>query len=136
MAKNNDNSKRIAIQLQGFIAKEIIALSFNIHYDLVEDTPKDTGFAASNWVPQIGSRYSELVDNYSYQGTSAIQKQGEISLLSYKVLNGPIYITNNVKYIQKLNAGHSTQAPAMFVEKIIQKRLNQAIRDKQNKGNK
>ena len=34
---------------------------------------------------------------------------------------GPIYITNNVPYINSLNGGHSQHAPAGFVERAIVK---------------
>jgi hypothetical protein len=45
-------------------------------------------------------------------GTSAIAK--------FDVAQGRLYIFNNVPYIGVLNAGHSTVAPANFVEKGIQ----------------
>ena len=126
MTKNT--AKNIMIELKGFIKKEVIDLSFNIHYDLVDETPKDTGWAAANWVPSIGSPFTGEVGDFSSYGTSDIQKQGELFLLTWDMSKGSIYLANNVEYIQALNAGHSQQAPAMFVEKAIERGLRDALK--------
>ena len=39
--------------------------------------------------------------------------------LIYEKKDNVAYITNNVPYINKLNDGHSSQAPAHFVEAAI-----------------
>lgn len=117
------NAKNIMIGIMDFTKKESIQLAFEIHGRLVEETPKDTGFAASNWVPQIGSRYSSVAGSPE-NIDSTEQATGLAQLANWDIRRGPAFISNNVEYIQALNAGHSQQAPAMFVEKIVQSEVS------------
>lgn len=50
--------------------------------------------------------------------------QGTKRIESYSIRSKRIYIQNNVPYIGMLNNGHSTQAPANFVEKAVQAGTN------------
>ena len=118
-------AKNIMIGVLDFTKKEAIQLAMDIHGRLVEETPKDTGWAASNWVPQIGSRYSSTVGSPEGIDTSQ-QVAGMAQLAGWDIKKGPAFISNNVEYIQALNAGHSQQAPAMFVEKIVQSEVAKA----------
>lgn len=122
-----DNIKTIMIALENLTKTEAVNLALNIHGRLVEDTPKDTGWAASNWVPQIGSRFTGLVGDNKNIDTSK-QADGVIQVMKWELSRGPAYITNNVPYIQALNAGNSQQAPAMFVEKIVNSEVAKANR--------
>lgn len=124
MAKSN--AKAIIVQLNDLVEKEAIRLALNIHGRLVEETPKDTGWAASNWIPQIGSRFAGTVG--SREGVDSSQQTlGALQLTRWKLERGPAFISNNVEYIQALNAGHSQQAPSMFVEKIVNEELSKSI---------
>jgi hypothetical protein len=87
-------------------------------------TPVDTGWAASNWIPNIGGPAVgtdlDSRDEARTQGAStARQEAGRLSLLTYKLNQGPIHITNNVPYIGTLNRGSSQQAPPAFVQLAI-----------------
>lgn len=115
----SSKAKNIMIGIMDFTKKESVQLALEIHGRLVEETPKDTGFAAANWVPQIGSRYPSVVGSPESIDTSQ-QASGVAQLMNWNIKRGPAYISNNVEYIQALNAGHSKQAPSMFVEKIVQ----------------
>lgn len=121
----NANAKRIIVDLLDFTKKQAVQLALSIHGRLVEETPKDTGWAASNWVPQIGSRFASVVGTPQSIDSSQ-QATGVAQLMRWNLNRGPAFISNNVEYIQVLNAGHSSQAPAMFVEKIIQSELASA----------
>lgn len=85
-------------------------------------TPIDTGWASSNWIPSIAEPIlstagsSMSIDNNS-------QEAGIASLLTWSPEKGDIWIVNNVPYIVILNEGHSTQAPAGFVERSIEEAL-------------
>jgi hypothetical protein len=51
--------------------------------------------------------------------TSQALNQGKKRIESYSVQSKRIYIQNNVPYAVRLNEGHSTQAPANFVETAV-----------------
>ena len=53
------------------------------------------------------------------------QVAGIGKLAGYRRGMGPVYVTNNVPYIEKLNRGWSAQAPAAFVEAQIQITINE-----------
>lgn len=114
-------SKAIKALMMNFVEKEVAKLSTRLTLRFFVDTPKDTGFAESNWVPQIGTTFSGTagtrenaeigIINRSYQ-LNGIQKISN----SYKLKMGVINITNNVDYIEDLNDGTSSQAPTAFVQ--------------------
>jgi hypothetical protein len=45
--------------------------------------------------------------------------EGVAAVLSYQLADGALWVANNVPYIRRLNYGHSSQAPAGFVEMAI-----------------
>lgn len=110
--------------LEQFSERQIIQLSLEVTANLIETTPVDLGWARANWVPTIGQPYEQNVGyaNDSADVGSARQKQtaGKVALRGYKLTKGPIFVSNNVPYIQVLNEGSSTQAPAGFVQMAIQ----------------
>ena len=76
-------------------------------------TPVDTGRARSNWLTAIGTprRDTEGPGGGSVdkgRGTIAAAKGGDT-----------IFISNNLPYINSLNAGSSMQAPAEFIQAAI-----------------
>jgi hypothetical protein len=95
--------------VEGVVAK----LALGIQGQLILTTPVDTGWARSNW----GSAISAPLE-----GTPG--DNPTIAGLKWSLVDGPIYVTNNVNYISILNAGHSQQAPAGFVEIAITKEIN------------
>ena len=114
--------------LEEFTERVMTRLSVNITAELIEDTPVRTGWARANWVPTIGRPFNVNVgrgpgeDENSTQvnRANARQTRGQTELLGYRIEQGRIFISNNVPYIQALNAGSSDKAPAMFVQAGIQ----------------
>lgn len=107
----------------------VVRLSTNIAANLVETTPRDTGWAAANWVPSIGA---STTTSASSRPTSALvsaqqaqQAAAQARLLSYKLGQGQVFISNNVPYIGRLNDGSSAQAPAGFVQAAIRRGISQ-----------
>ena len=111
-------------QLERFTAKVVKALILEVQAKLVRPassggTPRDTGFAAANWVPSIsvpflgiaGSRMA-VSEGTASQGLAQVATQ-------YMLRDGPAFVSNNVRYIQRLNGGSSKQAPSAFVQKAI-----------------
>ena len=74
-------------------------------------TPVDTGRARSNWLTSLGKPRTGTVEvggAPNPRSTIAQRKPGQV-----------IFITNNLPYIQRLNEGSSSQAPANFVEMAV-----------------
>lgn len=94
--------------------------------DLAYHTPVDTSKALSNWQVSLNAPVSGNIAPYfhgdkgSTQKASAGQTLEEAKrILESKQPGQPIYITNNLPYIKRLNDGYSKQAPSGFVERAI-----------------
>lgn len=98
-------------------------------------TPVDTGRARANWRTNIGGPLVAPVNSFpaGTKGTTGAAAAGQAindaisKMQSYKRGGVPVYISNNLPYIDRLNKGHSKQAPAGFIESAINAGLN-AIR--------
>ena len=108
------------------LEKEVSALVLDITEKLIEATPVDTGWARASWIPSIG----EPADSPSGSRDSFTTGQQELGMAQvatqYTLSEGPIFITNNVPYIEKLNEGSSPQAPAGFIETAIKQSIEAA----------
>lgn len=82
-------------------------------------TPVDTGHARANWIPAVGAPNLTEVG-----GASDAAYQGGVGqVLSYKIGQGTLYVSNVVPYVKRLNEGWSDQAPALFVEAAVARAL-------------
>ena len=80
-------------------------------------TPVDTGRARANWQVGIGAPVLEATEDVDPNGNATINRNnGKIALRQKRQT---VYISNNVAYIGRLNAGSSAQAPAGFVEEAV-----------------
>lgn len=113
--------------LEEFTAKLLQEITLNITANLQEDTPVDTSWARSNWVPSIGNPFRGLAgsdDNID----NTLSEQGKAEVLTqYTLDRGAIYISNNVPYIRALNEGTSDQAPAAFIQAAVEKGVRQSL---------
>jgi hypothetical protein len=73
--------------------------------NLAEATPVKTGHAQANWVGGAGEPFEGEDDG-------AAQVAGDAAILVWQLGEGPLSISNNVPYIDRLIAGSSSQAPA------------------------
>jgi hypothetical protein len=112
--------------LEGFTENLIRKMAFDVVANLRKagsegGTPVDTGWARANWIPSMGGEPAATPSGTkeSVSSAEASLQAGLGSLLGYKLLLGPVFITNNVPYILKLNDGHSQQAPSGFVQAAI-----------------
>lgn len=95
---------------------------------LVLATPVDKGVARSNWLVSLGASRGDVISAYSRGSKLGISEganaqgaiQHALSVVGNHKVGQDIYITNNVHYIETLNAGYSGQAPANFVALAIQ----------------
>lgn len=94
---------------------------------VVISTPVDTGFARSNWRASVGGPASSTISPYSPgnrlgrgEGANAAGAMSQAKAVAAARQPGQtMYLTNNVNYIGKLNAGSSAQAGPNFVERGI-----------------
>lgn len=82
------------------------ALTLEVTARLIEACPVDTGHARANFVPHIGGAYEGAPDE------GGAQVAGQAAILSYKLGDGDVHISNNVPYLKFLILGSSAQAPA------------------------
>lgn len=82
---------------------------------VVNASPFDTGRFRGNWIPTIGASSDAQRGVIDLPGIFAEAKRVFESAPLYPV----IYLSNNLPYAQRLNEGHSGQAPAGFVETAV-----------------
>lgn len=84
------------------------------------------GRARANWIPTVNTPFGGTVGRPDKQGAATIGLLAPVTA-AFK-LGDTIWITNNLPYMEALNNGHSTQAPAGFVELAIQAGIREATR--------
>lgn len=93
--------------------KAVIETAIVIDQAVVIATPVDTGRARANWQVGLGVPVTEATEDTDQGGQGTITKNGATIRARQPKQN--IYISNNVNYIEALNDGSSSQAPANFV---------------------
>lgn len=89
-------------------------------------TPVDTTHAANNWILSVRAPCT-TVDGSRERPSHALQDAGKQKLLNYDVgRDGPVFLRNNVLYLQYLDQGHSQQAPAGFVTIALMNAMRRA----------
>jgi len=97
----NKFAKSMDIELETVVRK----LAFEIYKGVTQKTPVDTGRAKANWMLGYGSINSTITNNTTFTAVQPPKGSGK----------RPIYITNNLPYITKLENGSSKQAPTGMV---------------------
>lgn len=108
--------KRFAkkVELDGATVTKRVA--FDLFTRVIQKTPVDTGRARASWTIAIGAPDLRIVPEGQYDASlaTAIAKANAV-LGSYGTTGRPIllpvYIANNLPYIQELEKGSSQQAP-------------------------
>lgn len=113
----------VSKRMDAAINKLVRQLILEVHHELVTNTPIDTGWARSNWIPSVGTP-SELPVGMKSQIDTGGMAAGAAAIMSYDLFKEPAFITNNVPYINDLNAGWSRQAPPGYVEMAIEAGIN------------
>ena len=113
-----------AQELRDRIELKVKRAATTLLQQLVANTPIQTGQARANWQASIGSADTSFIG-----GPKSIHPPNSIDYAGYEgrataVIQGwtsgeTIFITNNAPYIQRLNDGYSSQAPAGFVESAV-----------------
>lgn len=98
-------------------------LVLDVNRKIAENTPIDTGWARSNWIPSKGRPLPQPVGDRENVDLLAVSS-GIAEIKSWDLFKGPAFITNNVPYINDLNAGTSKQAPPGFVQDSIRQGIS------------
>lgn len=91
---------------------------------VITETPIDTSAARQNWRVGVGA-INPLADEKDTDGSGqgAINR-GVATIASGGGIGNIVYISNSLKYIERLNNGWSMQAPKNFVQLAFQSVVN------------
>lgn len=119
--------REIAVGVEANSGKMVRKTVITVASAVALRTPVDTGRARANWRTQVGSALTAQAGAFP-QGTkgstgaaAAAQATAEaVNAMQGPVKSGvPVFISNNLPYIGRLNDGSSTQAPAGFIQSAI-----------------
>lgn len=96
-------SDAIGANLEALVSGAAKALALEVEAQLKMACPVDTGHARRNFVPSIGEPHDGEDDG-------AAQQAGEVAVLSYRIGDGDLFVTNGVSYMGALVLGSSDQA--------------------------
>lgn len=105
------------------------AITIKLFNSVIQDTPVDTGRARGNWQCSQNSPLTNEIDREDKSGSSAQNDVLDVVLASTP--DGTVYLTNNLPYAQRLEFGHSGQAPQGMVRKNMA-RIQQILRETQS----
>jgi hypothetical protein len=123
VGKNRDEAARVSRKLEAAVGEDLFGLALEVHGYLVEDTPVDTGHARINWTPSVA-----VPDTREIEGGNApraeVRAEGvdPVTTLASARPSDVIFITNNVPYIQYLDAHHPEKRG--FVEAALKKAVD------------
>lgn len=117
-----ERSLSVLDDLQEEINQETRATALNLLRGLIRLTPVDTGRAKGNWF--VGVNIPKREVNPERRQAQALA-DGSTNIATARAIAYPeIIVSNNLPYIERLNNGHSMQAPKMFVETEITRVAN------------
>lgn len=134
LGKFADDMRQLSVRMEANVNRKVRAISTNILKEVATKTPVDVGTAISNWNVGIGGApdagYVKAwapgakgsTDHENIQATI----DAGVAALQDREPGQDVYITNDAPYIEQLNNGRSTQAPAGFVQTAIQTGLAQS----------
>jgi len=103
----------------------VVAINTQLTNDIIVGTPVDSGRARGNWYPSISKPSNEVnLEAEDKSGAGAISEAQNVA----KGSSGTVfYLTNNLKYIKRLEYGWSNQAPSGFMRRAI-KNMKSALK--------
>lgn len=123
------NAKEIEEELYRVVGKAGGEIQYEIIVQLRQDTPKDTGWAYTNWFPSVGGPRTTPI------GTKKAVNFGTAMAAAARLRRNlnwrtAVWISNAVPYIGILNDGYSRQAAADFVKVAVSRALSNVRRRK------
>jgi hypothetical protein len=139
VASANEVAEAIARDLKATIEGCVVEVTTCVTNALTLATPEDTGWAEFNWMPSIGQPAEDAGSDVRAAESRAIRESlvpgaavAQTSALAdiaqtYQLEQGDTFITDAVPYLERLDAGFSSQAPAGFVEATIEQGVAEAV---------
>jgi hypothetical protein len=122
------NAAAIGREIRAEVSRVLRDVMVEAAYALTDATPKDTHHASNNWILSVRRPYDGIAGDPDAPSTM-VQAQAVASLASYDVArDGPIYLRNNVEYVQFLDQGSSPQAAAGWVANAMMSAVSKAPR--------
>lgn len=115
----SDAIRRVLAAITGDVARAVVDLGVEIHAEVTDATPVDTGFAANSWVLSIGAPSQRVAGAPGAVDPSVGAASVAETVRAYRIELGSVFVANNVAYLPRLNDGSSAQAPAGFIEAAI-----------------
>lgn len=103
------------------------AATIDLFSGTIKDTPVDTGRARGNWVTSVDNPAQGEIDRDDKAGSAAI---AEVVAKTPEGAGQETFLSNSLPYIEKLEYGHSQQAPSGMVRRNlarVQRIVQQAI---------
>lgn len=105
---DDDQGRLVGDALRALVARAASTFVLETTANLIERCPVKTGHARANFVPAVGAPFT----GQPVGADTSAQAAGIAAVAAYKLGDGPLSITNNAPYIDRLIAGWSPQAPA------------------------
>lgn len=143
MSDRKAEINRIMVEIENYTDEVMQDAAFTLHGQLVRDprmnggigVPIDTGYASNSTWFAVGALPPRAADTNDPDAAKAKQDQSRVSVFTYTIGDGPLFVYNDTQYIEILNKGWSKQAPSMFWEaatdkmvKEINKKYNAKVR--------
>lgn len=114
MSLSND-VRRFSVKSLNDIGEIKRGVSLSLFNSIIQDTPVDTGRARGNWQTSVREPAGSVLERDDKAGSEA-RKDAE-RVVGNSGLEDPIYMTNNLPYIEPLENGSSKQAPEGMVKR-------------------
>lgn len=117
-------AKDIQKELKRFVNESVGLAAQEVTLALREATPKETGFASTNWIPTLGAFHKGTVGSKA-KVTNQAQRTA-IAKVRAQAAAGKVrrlHITNNVSYILVLDQGGPYTPPRNFIQPAIKRGL-------------
>lgn len=128
MANLNDLANRMGILAQAVAnggVRAVKEVTEKVGVTVVYATPVDTSRARLNWQGTVGAPAEGVLKPYPLRpsspgdGPRTAIASIKAAASDYTGQREGVFITNNLDYIDDLNNGSSSQAPANFVEQAV-----------------
>ena len=118
MTAESDNfAKRLDLEFENILDEDLLDVKNLLTLDLLQritaKMPVDTGRARGNTIVSVGSGDANYTEETDKDGDKTIAA-GNAVLATDKDPFSPIFVQNNLPYIERLENGHSEQAPSGF----------------------
>ena len=109
--------QRRARQVESGASDAVKSAALVINQVVILETPVKSGHARANWQIGLVSPITREIDEEDKSGAATIARNN--TLIKARTKRVDIILSNNVPYINRLNEGSSSQAPAGFVQLAV-----------------